>query len=53
MIAWIKARLSERSTWLALSAGAVAGASLDPPWSYVAAVAAFMAAAIPDGPVKG
>jgi hypothetical protein len=52
MIAYIKARLNERSTWLALGAGAAAGAALMPPWSYIAAVAAFMAAMIPDGGVK-
>jgi len=50
-IRFIKARLNERSTWVAISAGAVAGAALEPPWSYVAAAAAFMAAMLPDGAV--
>lgn len=48
----IRNRLNERSTWLALSAGAIAGASLEPPWSYIAALAGFMAALVPDGAVK-
>jgi len=52
-IRYIKARFNERSTWLAVSTGAVAGAALEQPWSYVAAVAAFMAAMLPDGAVKG
>lgn len=53
VIQYIKRRLNERSTYIALSAAALAGSALSPPWSYVGAVAAFMAALLPDGPVKG
>lgn len=52
MIEYLKARLTERSTWLALGAAASAGAALDIPWGYIAAVAAFLAALVPDGSVK-
>ncbi len=52
LLCFIRARLNERSTWMALGAAAAAGAALSPPWSYIAAVSAFAAGLVPDGPVR-
>ena len=52
MIAYIKARLGERSTWLLIGAGVGGAAALATPWSYVAAVIGVIAAMVPDGSVK-
>jgi len=47
VLKFIKARLVEPSTWASVSTAMIAGAALDPPWAYGAAVAAFMTAFIP------
>ena len=52
MIAYIRARMNERSTWLLISAGVATAAALASPWSYVAAVVGVVAAFVPDGGVK-
>lgn len=52
MIGFLKARLSERSTWLLIGTG-LAGASMLPvPWSYMSATVGVIAALVPDGKVK-
>jgi len=51
MIAFIKARLSERSTWLLIGTGVAAASALPAPWSYVSVGVAVIAALVPDGPI--
>ena len=51
-LAYLKARLSERTTWLLIGAGVAGAAALAWPWSLVAAVVAVIGAMCPDGPVK-
>lgn len=48
MIGYIKARLSERSTWIGIVAAATGAAALAAPWSYVAMAAGAIAAIIPE-----
>ena len=52
MIAYIRARLQERSTWLLIGTGVAGAAALASPWSYVAAAIGVIAALVPDGPLK-
>jgi hypothetical protein len=49
LIAYVRHRLNERSTWLAFSAGAAGAASLAAPWSYIVSAIGVIAAMIPDG----
>jgi len=51
MIAFIKARLSERSTWLLIGTSVAAASSLVAPWSYVSMAVGVVAALIPDGSI--
>jgi len=51
MIAFIKARLSERSTWLLLGTSVAAASALIAPWSYVSMAVGAVAALIPDGSI--
>lgn len=48
LIAYIKSRLSEASSWAALGAGATAAAALAAPWSYVAMVCAAIGVLVPE-----
>lgn len=50
LLRYIKARLGERSTYASFAAAMVAGAALEAPWSYGAALAAFMTSFIPEKP---
>jgi hypothetical protein len=52
MIAYLRARLGERSTWLLIGTGIAGAAALASPWSYVAAAIGVIAALVPDGPLK-
>jgi hypothetical protein len=51
-IAYLKARLDERSTWLLIGTGVTAAAALEWPWSLVSFVVAVIAALVPDGAAK-
>lgn len=51
-LAYLKARLGERSTWLLIGAGIAGAAALVWPWSLVAAIVAVIGALVPDGKVK-
>ena len=51
MIAYLKARLNERSTWLLIGTSATAASALPAPWSYVSIALAVVAALVPDGNV--
>lgn len=51
MIAFIKARLSERSTWMLIGAGVTAASALPAPWSYVSVAVGVIAALVPDGSI--
>lgn len=50
MIAYLRKRLNERSTWLLIGAGVAGAAALVWPWSLIAAVIAVIGALVPDGP---
>jgi hypothetical protein len=52
MIAFIKARLSERSTWLLIGTSVAAASALVAPWSYVSMAVGAVAALIPDGDIS-
>jgi hypothetical protein len=47
LIAYLKARLDERSTWLMIGAGVTAAAALRWPWDLVAATVATIGALVP------
>jgi hypothetical protein len=48
-IAYLRARLDERSTWLLIGAGVTAAAALKWPWSLISFVVAVIGALVPDG----
>lgn len=48
LLAYLKRRLCERSTYALISAGIAGAAVLDAPWSYVSAVVGTIAALVPD-----
>jgi hypothetical protein len=50
--AYLRARISERSTWIAIGAAVGVAAALPSPWGYVSLAVGTIAALIPDGPVK-
>lgn len=52
MLEFIKARLSERSTWLLVGTSVAAASALSAPWSYVSVAVGVVAAMIPDGHVS-
>jgi hypothetical protein len=52
MLKFIKARLSERSTWLLIGASITTAAYLSDPWSYVSMAVGVVAAFIPDGDIR-
>ncbi len=49
---YVKARLSERSTWLLIGSGVGTAALLPMPWSVASAIVHTIAALVPDGRVK-
>ena len=49
---YLKARLSERSTWMLIAAGVTGAAALVWPWSAIFCAVSVIAALIPDGSVK-
>jgi hypothetical protein len=52
LIAYIKARLDERSTWLLIGAAVTAAEALKWPWSLVSVIVGIVGALVPDGTVK-
>ena len=48
ILRYVKARASERSTWLFLSASVSAAALLPEPWSYVVAAIGAVASMLPE-----
>ena len=52
MLAFIKARLNERSTWIILGAAIASASQLAYPWSIAALVTGIVSGFIPDGNVK-
>lgn len=50
VVRFLKARLSERSTWLLVGSGIGTAALLPWPWSIVSAVVHTAAALVPDSP---
>lgn len=54
LLQYLKARLSERSTYMLIGAGIAAASALPWPWSVASVVVATIAALVPDGhPLKG
>jgi len=49
-LAYLRARLDERSTWIMIGAGVTAAAALKWPWSLASFVVAVVAALVPDTP---
>lgn len=47
MITYLKNRLSERTTWVAIGAGLPLAAGLAPPWSYAAITVAIIGTLAP------
>lgn len=47
-IGYIKSRLAEASTWIAVGATVAAVSQLTPPWSYVGLACGIMAAMVPN-----
>lgn len=47
-IGYLKARLSERSTWAAITGGLTGAALLPDPWNVVAAIAGIIGALVPE-----
>ena len=52
VLQYIKARLSERSTWLLVGSGIGTAGILPMPWSLVSALVHTAAALVPDGSLK-
>jgi len=50
--AYLRARLDERSTWVAIGAGIGVAAALPWPWSLVSAIVGVIAALVPDAKPK-
>jgi hypothetical protein len=51
-ISYLRARLNERSTWIAIGASVGVAAALKWPWSLVSVIVGTIAALVPDGPAK-
>jgi hypothetical protein len=47
VLKYLKARLDEKGTWLAIGAGVTGAAALEPPWSYIFVTVAVLGALIP------
>jgi hypothetical protein len=52
VIAYLKARLNERSTWMLVIGSLGAVAALTSPFNWIGFVCLLAAALTPDGPVK-
>ena len=52
-MAYLRARLGERSTWMFWMGGIGSVAGLASPFNWIGAAALFGAGLVPDGPVKG
>ena len=50
-IQYIKTRLNERSTWIAISAGIAGASALASPFSWLALAVGVIGALVPDGEV--
>lgn len=48
-LAYLRARLNERSTWVAVGVGITGAAALSPPWSYAFIAVAVIGALVPTG----
>jgi hypothetical protein len=44
---YIKARLNDKGTWLAIGTGVTGAAALSPPWSYVFLAVAVIGTLVP------
>jgi hypothetical protein len=51
-LSYLKARLLERSTWIAIGASVGVSAALSWPWSLISLICGAAAALVPDGSVK-
>ena len=49
---YIKRRLNERSSWLAIGSAIVAASALPFPWDVASAIVGSIAVLVPDGQVK-
>jgi len=47
MLTYLKARLEDKGTWLAIGAGVTAAATLSEPWSYVFVAVSVIGALVP------
>jgi hypothetical protein len=52
MIAYLKARLAERSTWMMIGASIAAASALPKPWNAISFIVGIIGALTPDGPVS-
>jgi hypothetical protein len=52
IVAYVKARLAERSTWAGVIGGFTGASALSEPWSYAAGVAGAIMALMPEQPKK-
>jgi len=52
-IAYLRKRLNERSTWVAIGAAITAASVIPAPWSYWAFVAGLIGTLVADGEVVG
>jgi len=50
-IGYVKARLSEHSTWVGLGVAVAAASALPTPWNIISFGVGFMASMVPDGKV--
>lgn len=47
-LSYVKSRLSERTTWMAIGVGVTGAAALEGPWSYVFVAVAVIGSIVPD-----
>ena len=52
LLSYLKARLNERSSWVAISAAIAAASALPFQWDIASAIVGVMAVLVPDGEVK-
>ena len=52
LFSYLKARLNERSSWVAISAAIAAASALPFPWDIASAIVGTLAVLVPDGEVK-
>lgn len=51
-LAYLKARLNERSTWIAFGGAVTAAAAIPHPWNLVLFATGVIASLVPDGPLS-